>query len=156
MADFTPTQGRYLAFIGAYTNRHGYPPSESDVAESMCVSPPAAHRMIKTLEKKGFLLRHPGEARSIEILVPDDELPSWNGRHEAKAAKHPGKRPPRERVAAAPPANLYVLSAYIIDGPVDTPPGKRYGRTIEIRGDQTLEDLHRAIFEAFDRWDEQP
>jgi hypothetical protein len=29
MADFTPTQGRYLAFIRAYTNLHGYPPAES-------------------------------------------------------------------------------------------------------------------------------
>lgn len=27
-------------------------------------------------------------------------------------------------------------------------------RTIQIRGDQTLEDLHHAIFDAFDRWDE--
>ena len=26
-------------------------------------------------------------------------------------------------------------------------------RTIQIRGDQTLADLHAAIFEAFDRWD---
>ena len=25
---------------------------------------------------------------------------------------------------------------------------------IEIRGDQTLEQLHRTIFEAYDRWDE--
>jgi hypothetical protein len=27
-------------------------------------------------------------------------------------------------------------------------------RTIQIRGDQTLEDLHNAIFSAFGRWDE--
>ena len=27
-------------------------------------------------------------------------------------------------------------------------------RTIEIRADQTLNQLHRAIFEAFDRWDD--
>ena len=27
-------------------------------------------------------------------------------------------------------------------------------RFIEIRGDQTLEDLHEAIFKAYDRWDE--
>ena len=27
-------------------------------------------------------------------------------------------------------------------------------RTIQIRGDQTLEHLHRAIFDAFGRWDE--
>ncbi len=27
-------------------------------------------------------------------------------------------------------------------------------RTIEARGDQTLDQLHRAIFEAYDRWDD--
>ena len=26
MADFTPTQGCYLAFINAYINMHGFPP----------------------------------------------------------------------------------------------------------------------------------
>ena len=32
MADFTPTQGRYLAFIHAYIGLHGYPPAESEIA----------------------------------------------------------------------------------------------------------------------------
>ena len=31
---------------------------------------------------------------------------------------------------------------------------KVISRTIEIRGDQTLEDLHRAIFDAYNRFDE--
>ncbi|MCI0428470.1 MAG: plasmid pRiA4b ORF-3 family protein [Nitrospiraceae bacterium] len=31
---------------------------------------------------------------------------------------------------------------------------KEIRRVIEIRGDQTLEDLHYAIFKAYDRWDE--
>ncbi|MEX2286834.1 MAG: hypothetical protein WD648_07075, partial [Planctomycetaceae bacterium] len=31
---------------------------------------------------------------------------------------------------------------------------KEISRVIEIRGDQTLEDLHDAIFKAYDRWDE--
>ena len=31
---------------------------------------------------------------------------------------------------------------------------KEISRVIEIRGDQTLEQLHHAIFEAYDRWDE--
>ncbi len=38
MADFTPTQGRYLAFIHAYTNLHGYAPAESEIATAMCAS----------------------------------------------------------------------------------------------------------------------
>src|SRR5512135_50291 len=35
-----------------------------------------------------------------------------------------------------------------------TVPYQKMSRTIQIRGDQTLEDLHHAIFDAFDRWDE--
>ena len=31
---------------------------------------------------------------------------------------------------------------------------KRISRTIALRGDQTLDDLHEAIFAAFDRYDE--
>ena len=61
MADFTPTQGRYLAFIHAYTNLHGYPPAESEIAAAMCVSPPSVNQMVKMLEKKGLIQRQPGQ-----------------------------------------------------------------------------------------------
>ncbi len=53
--------------------------------------------------------------------------------------------------------NLYTLEISIISGPVtqgfinDNPV---VSRTIEIRGNQTLEDLHHVIFEAFDREEE--
>ena len=59
MADFTPTQGRYLAFISAYTEVQGCPPAESEIAAALCVSPPSVNRMVKQLEKKGLILRRP-------------------------------------------------------------------------------------------------
>ena len=52
---------------------------------------------------------------------------------------------------------LYTLEVFIIGGPISEKFLKRnreISRTIEIRGDQTLEDLHHAIFDAFDRWDD--
>ena len=52
---------------------------------------------------------------------------------------------------------LYTLDVFIIGGPVTDKFLKRnpeISRTIQIRGDQTLEDLHHAIFKAFDRFDE--
>jgi len=52
---------------------------------------------------------------------------------------------------------LYTLDVFITSGPVAQKFIKRnpiISRTIEIRGDQTLEDLHHAIFKAFDREDE--
>jgi Mn-dependent DtxR family transcriptional regulator len=63
MARFTPTQRRYLAFIQAYTSRRGFPPAESDIAAAFCVSPPSVNQMVKTLEKRGLILRHPGQPR---------------------------------------------------------------------------------------------
>lgn len=156
MADFTPTQGRYLAFIHAYIQRYGIPPAESEIAAALCVSPPSVNQMVKTMEKKSLVLRHPGQPRSLQILVPADEIPPWNQRKSAKSAASPST--PTSRIAAtpaAPPANLYVLTVFLIGGPVSEKfANKRISRDIEIRGDQTLEQLHQAIFAAFDRSDD--
>src|SRR5262249_18970554 len=114
MADFTPTQGRYLAFIHAYTSLHGYPPAESEIAAAMCVSPPSVNQMIKMLERKGLIQRQPGEARSVRVLVPEDEIPAWNKRKPAPTDS--GHRP--AVIPAAPPANLYVHSVFLTSGPV--------------------------------------
>jgi tetratricopeptide (TPR) repeat protein len=65
--------------------------------------------------------------------------------------------------SAAPAAGkggvrLYTLEVVLAEGPV----GEEFleqnpdvSRTIEIRGDQTLEDLHEAVLAAFDRTDDQ-
>src|SRR3954471_16047103 len=119
MADFTPTQGRYLAFIHAYTRLHGYPPAESEIAAAMCVSPPSVNQMVKTLEKRGLIARQPGLSRTIEILVPEEEIPPWNNRKPAKSPGSPGKvsrRPPAPHATTL--ANLYVLSVFLSTGPI--------------------------------------
>lgn len=63
--------------------------------------------------------------------------------------------------AASPPqagtARLYTLDVFLLSGPISEKFAKKYpeiSRTIQVRGDQTLEDLHHAIFDAFDRDDE--
>src|SRR3712207_249806 len=149
MADFTPTQGRYLAFIHAYTSLHGYPPAESEIAAAMCVSPPSVNQMVKMLERKGLIRRQPGQARSVQVLVPEDQIPLWNKRKPARnlAPPDPALRP--AATVPAPPANLYVLSVFLQNGPVSKKfANKEISRVIEIRGDQTLEQLHDAIFQA--------
>ena len=53
--------------------------------------------------------------------------------------------------------NLYTLEVFLIGGPVSTAfanKNRTVSRKIEIRGDQTLKDLHQAIFTAFDREEE--
>ncbi len=77
MADFTPTQGRYLSFIHAYTEGFGLPPAESEIATAMKVSPPSVNQMMKTLEKKSLIQREPGVPRSIKILVDRHTIPKW-------------------------------------------------------------------------------
>jgi Plasmid pRiA4b ORF-3-like protein len=52
---------------------------------------------------------------------------------------------------------LYTFEVFIISGPLTEGFVKKnrvISRTIQIRGDQTLEQLHYAIFNAFDREEE--
>jgi hypothetical protein len=156
MADFTPTQGRYLAFIHAYTNLHGFPPAESEIATAMCVSPPSVNQMVKSLEKKGLILRQPGMPRSIEIIIDEDEIPSWGrgGKTQSPTKSKEKKRTRSVPTADASPANLYVLTVFLAGGPTSEKfVNKVISRMIEIRGDQTLEQLHLAIFQAYDRYE---
>jgi SOS-response transcriptional repressor LexA len=172
MATFTPTQGRYLSYIHAYTNLHGYPPAESEIAAALCVSPPSVNLMVKTLERRGLISRQPGTPRSIRVLVPESEIPSWRtGRAPGRGlAASVGSAAPAVTGAtvrsagvggsasatssAAPSVNLYVLKVFLAGGPVSPQFANReISRVIEIRGDQTLQQLHEAIFHAFDRWE---
>jgi hypothetical protein len=53
--------------------------------------------------------------------------------------------------------NIYTLEVFLISGPITEEFAEKnpvVSRTIQIRGDQSLEDLHEAIFKAFDREDE--
>ncbi|HKN30357.1 MAG TPA: helix-turn-helix domain-containing protein [Roseiarcus sp.] len=74
-AGFTPKQGQYLAFIDAYTRVHRRPPAEADMQRRFGVTPPSVHQMILTLERAGLIRRRPGVPRSIEVLVPPEDLP---------------------------------------------------------------------------------
>jgi hypothetical protein len=156
MAIFTPTQGRYISFIHAYTDLHGYPPAESEIAAALCVSPPSVNQMVKTLEKKGLILRQPGVPRSLKVLVPEDEIPPWRGCRRSVVPAGTAQRQSRQALGhPSPPATLYVLGIYLMGGPVSERfANKEISRKIEIRGDQTLHQLHEAIFRAYDRWDE--
>ena len=53
------------------------------------------------------------------------------------------------------PPRFYTLQVFLTDGPVAKKfSGKEISRTIQMRGDQTLKELHKAIFKAFDREEE--
>jgi Mn-dependent DtxR family transcriptional regulator len=72
---FTEKQGQYLAFIHSYTKVNGKPPAEADMQRYFRVTPPSVHQMVVTLEANGLIERVPGQARSIRLLIPREELP---------------------------------------------------------------------------------
>jgi DNA-binding MarR family transcriptional regulator len=39
------------------------------------VTPPSAHSMVVKLEELGLVTREPGVARSVRIVIPEDEVP---------------------------------------------------------------------------------
>jgi len=39
------------------------------------VTPPTVHQMVLTLERRGFIRRVSGQARSITLIVPPESLP---------------------------------------------------------------------------------
>lgn len=68
----------------------------------------------------------------------------------AKQQRAKAKGRPRDR-------RLFTVDVVIIGGPVTgefVEKNKVVSRTIQIRGDQTLQELHDAIFDAFDRFEE--
>ena len=72
----TERQGQYLAFIHAYTKVNGRPPAQADMQRFFAVTAPTVHQMVLGLERRGLLRRTPGQARSLEVLVPPEELPT--------------------------------------------------------------------------------
>ena len=74
-ASFTHKQGQYLAYIHMYTKLHRRPPAEADMQDFFRVTPPSVHSMIVQLEQRGFIRRRPGVPRSIEVLLPPEQLP---------------------------------------------------------------------------------
>ncbi len=74
-AVFTAKQGQYLAFIWAYSQINGRAPAEADFQRYFKVTAPSVHQMLKTLDQIGLIQKQPGQARSIQLLVPPQELP---------------------------------------------------------------------------------
>jgi repressor LexA len=72
---FTHLQGQYLAFIYLYTKLHRRAPAEADMQAYFKVTPPSVHSMVLGLAARRLIARVPGQARSIKVLVPPDELP---------------------------------------------------------------------------------
>lgn len=75
MPQYTHKQGQYLAFIYYYTRINKVPPTELDMQQYFRTTPPTVHQMVLKLDESGLISRVPGKARSIQVLLPLDQLP---------------------------------------------------------------------------------
>ena len=75
--DPTPTdrQGQFLAYIHQYGVINGCAPAEADMQRFFQITAPSVHSMVLTLERRGFIRRVPGQARSITLVIPPETLP---------------------------------------------------------------------------------
>jgi DNA-binding MarR family transcriptional regulator len=86
---FTEKQGQYLAFIYVYSRMFRQSPAETDIRRHFRTSPPSVHQMIVNLDRAGFITRKPGTPRSIELLIPPEQLPilKWLGINPSKSLR---------------------------------------------------------------------
>jgi len=71
----TARQGQFLAYIHQYSMVNGCAPAEADMQRFFQITPPSVHSMVLTLERRGFIQRVSGQARSITLIVPPESLP---------------------------------------------------------------------------------
>jgi len=94
------------------------------------------------------------QSRTVQEVGPAKEAPIRRGRAMAKPRK------PSQESLATPEqgrVRLYTLDVFLPRRPVSKSFAKKksgVSRLIQIRGDQTLENLHHTIFAAFDREEE--
>ena len=72
---YTTRQGQFLAYINQYSILNGCAPSEADMERFFRLTPPSVHQMVLRLERRGFIRRVPGQARSISLIVSPEALP---------------------------------------------------------------------------------
>jgi DNA-binding MarR family transcriptional regulator len=75
---YTARQGQFLAYIHQYSIVNGCAPAEADMERFFGVTPPTVHQMVLRLERRGFVRRVPGQARSLSLIVSPDSLPLLN------------------------------------------------------------------------------
>ena len=73
--NFTKKQGQYLVFIYYYQKLNKIAPAHADFQKYFAANPASVNDMLKTLERKGFISKERGKARSIKLLVAKEDLP---------------------------------------------------------------------------------
>lgn len=105
----------------------------------------------------GFIMDARSASREIqEIAVANGLIPYIPG-EEGISPSEPAALSPKGKTVSHSPDTLYILDVGIISGPMSQEfiaANPAIVRKIEIKGRNTLKDLHQIIFKAFDREEE--
>lgn len=71
-------------------------PSWTPRQGQFALTPPSVHDAIVRMHKRGLIDRTPGQARSIRVLVPDDEIPQLEDKTTPQAPARPLSRKQKE------------------------------------------------------------
>ena len=136
-----------------------YHMSPGDLARGIGVSPATMQSKSKAIRDALHIDRLDTRFITEELRKnnPLDELMALMGQLMSARTGPSRPRPAkRKRDTAAGPPRIYTLDVSLLNGPITREFARKNRsvvRTIEIRGDQTLDDLHEEIFDAFDRDD---
>lgn len=72
----TQQQHKLLLYIKKSIEERGYAPSYDEMREALALkSKSGVHRLVQSLEERGFIYRLPNRARAVEVLrVPNDQM----------------------------------------------------------------------------------
>lgn len=74
--EITDAQRRALDEVRDFIAERGFPPTMSELAERLGVTPASAHQFVLQLERKGYLSREPRKARSLSIVREPRSTPA--------------------------------------------------------------------------------
>ena len=100
-------------------------------------------------------LQEEAYAKGLIPYIPDDDGASAIVAEAGKTPVHQEKE--QKRAVEASPDALYGLEVFLIDGPITEEfiaENPEISRSIEIKGGNTLKDLHNILFKAFEREEE--
>jgi repressor LexA len=122
----TKRQQEILAFIRDFQEKHGFPPSQREIAQHFDITVRAVFDHLKAIEKKGAIKRFAGSSRGIQLI---DQFP----------AKKLRRVPIVGRIAAGRPilAEENVEDDVVIDG-------ERFSNgahfVVKVQGDSMIEE----------------
>src|SRR3989344_5843909 len=66
---FTPKQKQIFDFVTNYTNKKGFSPTHEEIGKKFELAVSTIHEHLSALERKGYIKKDPGHARTIQIIT---------------------------------------------------------------------------------------